>query len=106
MFAIPEDHISISSPCQVSCSPLNASVGYHITNDSSAATPGNDFCTASQFDDATINKCATCYSFIPQQLFMANFLQALHIGKHPNPRKVIPLLEGITLFLSIDNGPG
>jgi hypothetical protein len=73
MFAIPEPHISISSPCQVSCAPLNASVGYQITNDSSEiAQPGNDFCGYKVFDDTTINRCATCYSFIPQQLFLAN----------------------------------
>jgi hypothetical protein len=72
MFAIPENHISISSPCQVSCAPLNESVGYQVTNDSSTTLPTNAFCTASEFDDATINRCATCYSFIPQQLFQAN----------------------------------
>ncbi len=66
MFAIPEPHISISSPCQVSCSPLNASIGYQVTNDTSTASPGNEFCTAAPFPDATINTCAFCYSFIPQ----------------------------------------
>ncbi|KIW72245.1 hypothetical protein PV04_00453 [Phialophora macrospora] len=86
MFAIPEDHISISSPCQVSCSPLNSSVGYQVTNDSSKTDPGNAFCTAAEFDDLTINKCATCYSFIPQQLFLANFLQALHIACRDPPQ--------------------
>ncbi|EXJ81457.1 hypothetical protein A1O3_07749 [Capronia epimyces CBS 606.96] len=88
MFAIPEQHISISSPCQVSCAPLNASIGYQVTNDSSS-TPGNDFCTVGQFDDGDINKCALCYSFIPQQLFLANFLQALHIAcrQQPTPGK-------------------
>ncbi|EXJ95967.1 hypothetical protein A1O1_01092 [Capronia coronata CBS 617.96] len=78
MFAIPEQHISISSPCQVSCAPLNASIGYQIKNDSSTR-PDNNFCNVGQFDDTDINKCALCYSFIPQQLFLANFLQALHI---------------------------
>ncbi|OAP62231.1 hypothetical protein AYL99_04434 [Fonsecaea erecta] len=89
MFAIPEDHISISSPCQVSCASLNASIGYRITNDSSTVQPGNAFCTADPFDDYTINKCATCYSFIPQQLYQANFLQALHIAcrQPPEPGK-------------------
>ncbi|ETI29122.1 hypothetical protein G647_01575 [Cladophialophora carrionii CBS 160.54] len=85
MFAIPEDHISISSPCQVSCAPLNNSVGYQVTNDSSRTEPGGEFCTAAQFDDTTINKCAQCYSFIPQQLFLANFLQALHIACRDPP---------------------
>lgn len=71
MFAIPEQHISISSPCQVSCAVLNASIGYQVRNDSSSA-PTNDFCNVGRFDDADINKCAFCYSFIPQQLFLAN----------------------------------
>ncbi|KAG9785202.1 hypothetical protein KCU88_g2564, partial [Aureobasidium melanogenum] len=88
MFAIPEQHISISSPCQVSCAVLNASIGYQVRNDSSSA-PTNDFCNVGRFDDADINKCAFCYSFIPQQLFLANFLQALHIvcRQPPTPGK-------------------
>jgi len=85
MFAIPENHISISSPCQVSCAPLNASVGYQVTNDSSTVQPGNAFCSFDEFDDATINKCATCYSFIPQQIYLGNFLQALHIACRDPP---------------------
>jgi len=85
MFAIPEQHISISSPCQVSCATLNASIGYQVTNDTASTEPGDGFCTAAPFDDATINKCALCYSFIPQQLFLANFLQALHIACRQPP---------------------
>lgn len=72
MFAIPEHHISISSPCQVSCAPLNDSIGYQVTNDSSVAQPGESFCNVGDFDDTTINRCAVCYGFIPQQLFLAN----------------------------------
>ncbi|KIX96111.1 uncharacterized protein Z520_08366 [Fonsecaea multimorphosa CBS 102226] len=85
MFAIPEDHVSISSPCQVSCASLNASIGYQVTNNTSKAQPGNAFCTADPFDDYTINKCALCYSYIPQQLYQANFLQALHIACRQPP---------------------
>jgi hypothetical protein len=72
MFAIPEDHISISSPCQVSCALLNESIGYQVTNNTATAQPGQQFCNVGDFDDTTINKCAFCYSFIPQQLFLAN----------------------------------
>ncbi|KIX00506.1 uncharacterized protein Z518_10646 [Rhinocladiella mackenziei CBS 650.93] len=86
MFAIPEPHISISSPCQVSCALLNESIGYQVTTDSSDAEPGNDYCTEAPFDDDTINKCAFCYSFIPQQLYLANFLQALHISCRDPPQ--------------------
>jgi len=72
MFAWPEAHISISSPCQVSCAALNASIDYQITNDTSTARPGEAFCNVGTFDSTTINRCAFCYSFIPQQLFLAN----------------------------------
>ena len=72
MFGVPEERVSISSPCQVSCQPLNNSISYQLTNDSSIASPGTDFCSAAQFDDTTINICAFCYSLIPQQLFLAN----------------------------------
>ena len=72
MFAIPRPYISISSPCQVSCRSLNNSIGYQITQDDSQLQPGDDFCRAGSFPDNVINTCAFCYSFIPQQLFLAN----------------------------------
>ena len=72
MFGIPEERVSISSPCQVTCTPLNVSIGYQLSNDTSGINPNLGFCTAAQFDDSTINNCAFCYSFIPQQLFLAN----------------------------------
>lgn len=72
MFGFPTERVSISSPCQVTCQPLNVSVGHGISNDTRDADPGLDFCNAGQFDDITINNCAFCYSFIPQQLFIAN----------------------------------
>lgn len=72
MFGYPTERVSISSPCQVTCQPLNVSVAHGISNDTSDADPGLDFCSADQFDDTTINNCAFCYSFIPQQLFIAN----------------------------------
>ena len=78
MFAIPEDRISISSPCQVSCSVLNETIGYEITNDTSTSQPGQDFCNVGDFDDTSINRCALCYSFIPQQLFLANCNASQH----------------------------
>ena len=77
MFAIPRPHISISSPCQVSCSSLNASIGYQVANDSSTTPPGDDFCRAGHFPDNVINTCAFCYSFIPQQLFLANCTRSI-----------------------------
>ncbi|KAI1622474.1 hypothetical protein EDD37DRAFT_651749 [Exophiala viscosa] len=85
MFAIPEDRISISSPCQVSCAVLNETIGYEITNDTSTSQPGEAFCNVGDFDDTSINRCALCYSYIPQQLFLANFLQALHIACRQPP---------------------
>jgi hypothetical protein len=79
MFGIPEERVSISSPCQVTCAPLNASIGYRLTNNSENADPSQDFCTASRFDDPTINNCAFCYSLIDEQLFTAN------CALHPHP---------------------
>ncbi|KIV94195.1 hypothetical protein PV10_01984 [Exophiala mesophila] len=89
MFAIPRPYISISSPCQVSCQPLNDSIGYQITEDDSHLEPTDDFCRAGIFPSKVIDSCAFCYSLIPQQLFLANFLQALHIVcvQPPTPGK-------------------
>lgn len=72
MFGIPNERVSISSPCQVTCQPLNDSVAFQINNDTDSAEPGLDFCDAGRFDSTTINNCAFCYSLIPQQLFVAN----------------------------------
>lgn len=74
MFGIPEERVSISSPCQVTCQPLNQSIGYNLGLNQTNGPPSLDFCFAGQFDDLTINNCAFCYSFIPQQLFLANCL--------------------------------
>ncbi|KAK4947809.1 hypothetical protein LTR10_013317 [Elasticomyces elasticus] len=69
MFALPEDRISISSPCQVSCAVLNETIGYEITNDTSTSQPGEDFCNVGDFDDTSVNR----------------FLQALHIACRQPP---------------------
>ncbi|RMZ88523.1 hypothetical protein DV736_g4240, partial [Chaetothyriales sp. CBS 134916] len=85
MFGIPDERVSLSSPCQVTCTPLNASIGYNLTRTPAYTDARLDFCTASIFDDTTINNCAFCYSMISQQLFVANFLQALHIACRDPP---------------------
>lgn len=72
MFAWPSTHISISSPCQVSCAVLNESIEYQITNDTSKTSPELGFCNVGAFDSTDINRCAFCYSFVPQQLYLAN----------------------------------
>lgn len=74
MFAFPHEVVSISSPCQVTCAPLSASIGFGFSqqDNSTTALPGLDFCTEAPFGDTTINNCAFCYGFIPQQLFLAN----------------------------------
>ena len=85
LFAFPEQRISISNPCVVTCEPLADAIGYLLSNDSSTFNPSLSFCTAAEFDDTTINNCAFCYGLIPQQLFMANMLQALHVACRQTP---------------------
>ncbi|RMD40465.1 hypothetical protein DV735_g4651, partial [Chaetothyriales sp. CBS 134920] len=67
MFGIPDERVSLSSPCQVTCTPLNSSISYNLAQEPSAASARLDYCTVGQFDDTTINNCAFCYSLIPQQ---------------------------------------
>ncbi|RMZ75743.1 hypothetical protein DV737_g5154, partial [Chaetothyriales sp. CBS 132003] len=85
MFGIPDERVSLSSPCQVTCTPLNESIGHGLTKSPAYTDARLDYCTVGQFDDTTINNCAFCYSLIPQQLFVANFLQALHIACRDPP---------------------
>ncbi|RMZ75537.1 hypothetical protein DV738_g5403, partial [Chaetothyriales sp. CBS 135597] len=68
MFGIPDERVSLSSPCQVTCTPLNTSISYDLDRTPSDNSARLDYCTVAQFDDITINNCAFCYSLIPQQL--------------------------------------
>lgn len=72
LFAVPEQRISISNPCVVTCEPLAQAIEFQLSNDSSTFNPSLSFCNAAQFDDTTINNCAFCYGLIPEQLFLAN----------------------------------
>lgn len=88
MFAYPAEIVSISSPCQVTCQPLNSSIEYGIGTNVATATdnsvPNLDYCNGFGGTNK-INNCSFCYSYIPQQLFMANFMQALHIACRQPP---------------------
>ncbi len=89
MFAYPAEIVSISSPCQVTCEPLEPGVTYGIGPDEETATdntiPNLDYCNNGFAGDNRINNCTFCYSYIPQQLFLANFMQALHIACRQPP---------------------
>lgn len=107
MFAVPEQKVSISSPCQVTCQPLQDAVASGISIDTSGVTPDLSYCNARPFDDQDINACAFCYGFIPQQLYLANFLQALHVACRQPPvpgQQFFP--NAITIFnASVIPGP-
>lgn len=89
IFAYPAEIVSISNPCQVLCSPLQRAATYGIGGDKKNATdsvvPNLDFCNNGFGPDDRINNCSFCYSYIPQQLFMSNFMQALHIACRQPP---------------------
>lgn len=89
MFAYPEEIVSISSPCQVTCAPLKNATTFEIGSDQTTAVantvPDFDFCQQGYFRDNIVNNCSFCYSFVPQQLFLANFVQALHIACRQPP---------------------
>lgn len=72
LFSFPEQRISISNPCVVTCEPLSQAIGHLLSNDSSTFDPSLSFCSAGRFDDTTLNNCAFCYGLIPEQLFLAN----------------------------------
>jgi len=89
MFAYPAEIVSISSPCQVTCERLQPGITYDIGSNVETATdnttPDFDFCSNGFGGDDAINNCTFCYSYIPQQLFLANFMQALHIACRQPP---------------------
>lgn len=89
MFAYPAEIVSISSPCQVLCQPLQPGITYDVGTNVESATddtvPNLDFCNNGFGGDNAINNCTACYSYIPQQLFLANFMQALHIACRQRP---------------------
>ncbi|KAK5091347.1 hypothetical protein LTR05_001530 [Lithohypha guttulata] len=89
MFAYPAEIVSISSPCQVTCAPLMNATTFGIGPDVRTATdetvPNLEFCNQGFGGDHRINNCSFCYSYIPQQLFIGNFMQALHIACRQPP---------------------
>jgi len=89
MFAYPAEIVSVSSPCQILCQPLSVAVGHgigrNVQNATEGIVPNLDFCNDGFGPYDAINNCSFCYSFVPQQLFLANFLQTLQIACNQPP---------------------
>ena len=72
MFGFPSPVVAQSTPCDVSCAPLQYALGSQLTGNSTIAAPGMGFCTTSRFDDNTINVCSQCYGRLNDQVAVAN----------------------------------
>lgn len=98
VFGFPQEKISTSTPCQVSCEPLRSAIGHNLNTN--ATLEDLSYCSLSSFQDTVgINRCAACYGRMDGEAYMANFLQALHIAclHPPRPSEPFPVTAS-TIF--------
>lgn len=70
LFGYPEQVVNMSSPCVVSCQPLDSALEYDIKAPS--ALSFNTWCGTSSFADNVIDQCEFCYNLTTNQVYMAN----------------------------------
>lgn len=71
VFGFPQEKISTSTPCQVSCEPLRSAIGHNLNTN--ATLEDLSYCSLSSFQDTVgINRCAACYGRMDGEAYMAN----------------------------------
>lgn len=70
VYGFPIAKQSISTPCQVSCTPLQTTLEQGLN--SSVASDSLDYCSNSAFTAAAVTKCATCYNLTGTEMLMSN----------------------------------
>lgn len=70
MYAFPEQISNISTPCVVSCTPLQPALQLDLTTPDPKTY--NEFCTNSAFADNSVSTCEYCYALSSEQAYLAN----------------------------------
>lgn len=75
MFGFPTQKVSLSSPCQVSCTPLSNAIESGLGINATIADLS--FCTSANFSTANIQRCVFCYGLMDKQKYLANCMPYL-----------------------------
>ncbi|EAU34428.1 predicted protein [Aspergillus terreus NIH2624] len=80
VYGFPESVANLSTPCTVSCQPLDSALEYDLANPSGVNF--DTWCGASSFADNLISQCEFCFNLTQTEVYMANFLEALRYNCH------------------------
>ncbi|KAL2216717.1 hypothetical protein M432DRAFT_76720 [Thermoascus aurantiacus ATCC 26904] len=78
VYGFPASVGNTSTPCLVSCQPMSTAIEFDLQAPTSVSFDA--FCGVSSFTDNLIDQCEFCYSLTSDQLYLANFLQAIRYG--------------------------
>jgi hypothetical protein len=70
MYGFPTQMVSLSSPCQVTCTPLSTAIESGLGTN--ATTADLSFCNTANFTTTLIQNCVFCYGLMDQQKYLAN----------------------------------
>lgn len=70
VYGIPVEKASMSTPCQVSCQPLENALAAGF--DGSTTSQALDYCSNANFSSTAVYKCADCYNLTSTMRLMGN----------------------------------
>jgi hypothetical protein len=70
VYGFPESVANLSTPCTVSCQPLDSALEYDLANPSGVNF--DTWCGASSFADNLISQCEFCFNLTQTEVYMAN----------------------------------
>ncbi|EAW10305.1 uncharacterized protein ACLA_047740 [Aspergillus clavatus NRRL 1] len=84
VYGYPEQVTNNSSPCVVSCQPLDSALEFDLVDPSGVNF--DTWCSASSFADNLISQCEFCYNLTgngtDSQVYLSNFLEAARYNCH------------------------
>lgn len=82
LYGFPNQVISLSSPCQVTCASLSIAIESGLNT--STKTADLSFCNAANFSTTTIQQCVFCYGLTNEQKYLANCMPRPYLHHHKN----------------------
>ncbi|KAJ5949132.1 hypothetical protein N7454_000716 [Penicillium verhagenii] len=80
VFGYPESVSNVSSPCPVACGTVQDAVQFDIEDP--VVGELSAWCDTTSFADNVINTCEFCYNLTTNQIYLANFLEAVRYNCH------------------------
>ena len=82
MYGFPTQMVSLSSPCQVTCTPLSTAIESGLSTNATIADLS--FCNTANFSTTNIQQCVFCYGLMDQQKYLANCMPVPYLPLHKN----------------------